>query len=85
VTYVNSANAKLFGALIGGCAILALSGFAVMNGEPQSGNVGAAHSASMSVGATSTESTPPGVPAISMAVPTMKGPAPLPSEEQAAE
>jgi hypothetical protein len=38
----------------------------------------------MNVGQTATPTTPTGAPAVSMAVPTIKGPAPLPSEQQAA-
>jgi hypothetical protein len=40
----------------------------------------------MTIGSTTTTAKkPPTVEATSMAVPAMKGPAPLPSEEQAAE
>ena len=36
----------------------------------------------MTMGATSTESLPPSEPAVAEASPSIKGPAPLPSEEQ---
>ena len=36
----------------------------------------------MSVGATTTETTPPTAPAVGEAAPSIKGPAPLPKEEQ---
>jgi hypothetical protein len=35
----------------------------------------------MTMGATSTETTPPTAPAVGEAAPSIKGPAPLPSEE----
>lgn len=35
-----------------------------------------------STGSTTTDTTPPTIPATSMAVPLIKGPAPLPKEEQ---
>jgi hypothetical protein len=41
-----------------------------------------AKSITMTVGATSTETTPPTAPAVAEASPSIKGPAPLPSEEQ---
>jgi hypothetical protein len=39
----------------------------------------------MQIGSTSTETTPSSAPAVAMAKPAMKGPAPLPSEEAAAK
>jgi hypothetical protein len=36
----------------------------------------------MTLGATTTVSTPPNAPAVGEAAPSIKGPAPLPSEEQ---
>jgi hypothetical protein len=37
---------------------------------------------SVTAGSTETEGTPPSAPVTSMAVPAIKGPAPLPSEDQ---
>jgi hypothetical protein len=39
----------------------------------------------MTIGATTSETTAPNAPATTMAVPALKGPAPLPAEEKAAE
>lgn len=80
----NRKNVKMLSAIIGGSAMVALGALSVAIGQEQTGTDTIAKS-TMSVGATSTQTTPPTVEATSMAVPVMKGPAPLPSEEKAAE
>lgn len=44
-----------------------------------------ASASKMNVGQTSVESTPPTAPLVPMAIPKIKGPAPLPTEEEAAK
>ncbi len=77
-------NVKVLSAVIGGSAIVAMGALAMAINQEQAGLDTAAHS-NMTVGATVTQTTPSTVPATSMAVPKMKGPAPLPSEEKDAE
>jgi hypothetical protein len=81
----NRKNVTVLSAVIGGSAIVAMGALTMAVGQEQVGPDTLAKSTTMSVGATSTESTPPTVEATSMAVPAMKGPAPLPSEQKAAE
>ena len=73
-------NAKIMSAVIGGGALVALGALTAAVGEQPTGPHPIAGSAGVPVASTSTST---GVPAISMAVPEIKGPAPLPSEEQA--
>jgi hypothetical protein len=75
---------KLFAALIGASAVLTLG---ALNTTilAQHDTYDLAKGTTMSTGATSTETTPPTVPAVAQAVPGIKGPAPLPSEQQAAK
>ncbi len=75
---------KLCAAVIGGSAVVALAGLGVSIGQDAGGDA-VAKSSSMTVGATSTQTTPSSAPATGMAKPTIKGPAPLPSEEEAAK
>ena len=49
--------------------------------QEQAGQESAAKSTTMTIGSTSTETTPATVEATTMAAPAVKGPAPLPSEE----
>jgi hypothetical protein len=81
----NRKNVKVLSAVVGGSAIVAMGALTTAISQEQAGPDTLAKSTTMSVGATSTESTPPTVEATSMAVPTIKGPAPLPSEQKAAE
>jgi hypothetical protein len=85
VTSTNCKNVKMLSAVIGGSAIVAMGALSMAIGQEQAGPNVTAKSTTMSIGATSTATTPPTVEATSMAVPTVKGPAPLPSEEKAAE
>lgn len=75
-------NAKMFAAIMGGSAIVTMGalGAAIIGGE--AGAASAAGSPQMTLGATTTEATPPSAPAVGQAAPSIKGPAPLPSEEQ---
>ncbi|MCW2730677.1 MAG: hypothetical protein JWR13_1493 [Mycobacterium sp.] len=75
-------NAKLFAAIIGGSAVVTLGALSVGIIEGQSAPASAAGSPQMTLGATTTVSTPPNAPAVGEAAPSIKGPAPLPSEEQ---
>jgi hypothetical protein len=76
----NRRNVKVFAAIVGGSAVVALGAInAAFTQEHTSQDV--AKSSTMTVGATSTETTPPTAPAIGEAAPSIKGPAPLPSEE----
>jgi hypothetical protein len=74
-------NAKLLVALIGGSGVIAMGALSVAIAQEQAGQESAAKSTTMTVGSTSTETTPPLVEATTMAAPAMKGAAPLPSEE----
>jgi hypothetical protein len=78
-----SAPVKMCAAVIGGSAMVALAALGVAIGQ-ESGGAAEAKSSSMSVGGTTTQTTPSAAPATGVAQPTIKGPAPLPSEEAAA-
>jgi hypothetical protein len=78
-------NLKLLFAVIGGSAVVAIGALSMAVAEEQAGPDTFAKSSNMTVGSTSTQTTPPNVEATSMAVPTIKGPAPLPSEQKAAQ
>lgn len=82
MTSTNRKNVKMLAAIIGGSAVVAIG---AMNAAlPQEAHTGQdlAKSITMTIGSTTTETTPPTAPAIGEAVPSIKGPAPLPSEEQ---
>ncbi|NOQ57683.1 hypothetical protein [Mycolicibacterium fortuitum] len=73
-----------FATMIGGCAAVALSVFGVvggLHGHPVS-LLGSEPSSPMQTGVTITPSNPAQAPEIPMATPGIKGPAPLPPEEQ---
>jgi hypothetical protein len=74
-------NMKLFGAVIGGSAVIAMGAMTVAVIQ-QDGTANAAKSTTMTIGSTSTETTPSAVEATTMAAPALKGPAALPTEEQ---
>jgi hypothetical protein len=74
---------KTFAAAVGGSAVIMLAALGLMIGEqPETGSIATSN---MTVGATSTQTTPSALPATGVAKPTIKGPAPLPSEEEAAK
>lgn len=78
-------NVKLLAAVIGGGAMIAMGAMSMSIHQEQAGPA-TAKSSSMTIGSTTTTAKkPPTVEATSMAVPAMKGPAPLPSEQQAAK
>lgn len=74
-------NVKLLAAVIGGSAVVAMGALTAIVWH-EGGPAEAAKSSSMTVGATSTQTTPPSIEATTMAAPAIKGPAPLPTEEQ---
>jgi len=77
---------KLFAAVIGGSAVVTMGVLSMALGQEQTTPSLAAKSSTMTIGSTTTTAKkPPTVEATSMAVPAIKGPAPLPSEEKAAE
>lgn len=81
----NRKNAKLLAAVIGGSAVVTMGALtmAIHQQPAASDNVAVGQ---MTMGPTSTASAKPAtVEATSMAVPSLKGPAPLPPEEAAAE
>lgn len=79
-------NVKLLAAVIGGSAVVAMGALSMAFSQEQAAPTMAAKSSTMTIGSTSTPAkAPPTVEATSMAVPVIKGPAPLPSEEKAAE
>jgi hypothetical protein len=74
-------NAKLFAAIIGGSAVVTLG--AVSAGIIEGQTAPASATPQMTLGNTATDtSTPATAPAVGVAEPSIKGPAPLPSEEQ---
>jgi hypothetical protein len=77
----NRRNVRVLAAIVGGSAVVALG---AMNAGlvQEHGGQDLAKSGSMTVGATTTETTPPTAPAVGEAAPSIKGPAPLPKEEQ---
>ncbi|HJT94312.1 MAG TPA: hypothetical protein VJ777_20640 [Mycobacterium sp.] len=78
----NPSNTKRLAAVIGGSAVIAIGAMSMAIHQEQTGPQTAAKSTTMTIGSTTTETTPPKVEATKMAAPAMKGPAPLPSEEQ---
>jgi hypothetical protein len=78
-------NLKLLSAVIGGSAVVAMGALQMTVAEGQAGSDTVAKSSRMTVGSTFTQTTPSNAEATSMAVPAMKGPAPLPSEQKAAQ
>ena len=79
-----TSSAKAVLAVIGAGAVMTMGAFAAVHSHGQ-GDAATAKSSIMSIGVTTTASKPAHTPATSMAVPVIKGPAPLPAEEQAAE
>ena len=74
-------NVRLLVAVIGG-GVIAMGALSAAIGQEQAGQESVAKSSNMNVGSTTTVTTPPLVEATTMAAPAMKGPAPLPTEEQ---
>jgi hypothetical protein len=75
-------SARVFAAVVGGSAVVTLGALSVGVVEGQMAPASVAGPTQMSLGATSTVSAPPSAPAIGEAAPGIKGPAPLPKEEQ---
>ena len=68
-------------AVIGGSVVVMLGVLGVALGQEQA-SPGSVASSGMSTGGTVTASHPPTAPKTAMATPRIKGPAPLPPEEQ---
>jgi hypothetical protein len=77
----NRRNIKVLAAIVGGSAVVAIG---AMNAAlaPEHAEQDVAKGSPMTVGATSTQTTPPTAPVVAEASPSIKGPAPLPKEEQ---
>ncbi|MGO4444102.1 hypothetical protein AB4Z42_12185 [Mycobacterium sp. 2YAF39] len=75
---------RLCAATIGASAVVAMTAIGLMVAQEHDG-AAVAKSKPITMGVTSTQTTPSTAPAVGMAKPTMKGPAPLPSEENAAK
>ena len=75
-------NVNLLAAVIGASGVIAMGALSVAVAQEQGGQASAAKSTTMTVGSTSTETTPATVEATTMAAPALRGPAPLPAEEQ---
>jgi hypothetical protein len=73
-------NVRLLVAVIGGSGVIAMGALSVAIAQEQAGQE--AKSTTMTIGSTSTETTPPTVEATTMAAPALKGPAALPTEQQ---
>ena len=79
-------NVKLLAAVIGGSAVVAMGALSMAFSQEQAGPNMVAKSSTMTIGSTTTtDKKPPTVEATSMAVPAIRGPAPLPSEQKDAE
>lgn len=78
------AAVRLCVATIGASALTAMAAIGLMVAHEHD-DAAVAKSSSMTVGSTSTQTTPSNAPAVAVAKPVMKGPAPLPSEEEAAK
>lgn len=74
---------KLLSAVVGASAAVTLAVLSMALSPERSGPASVAGS-DMNIGQTSTETTPSLGPGVSMAVPAIKGPAALPSEQQGA-
>jgi hypothetical protein len=77
------ADLRLCAAMIAGSVVLAMAAVGLMLVHEHDGYA-VAKSGSMTAGATSTQTTPSNVPAVGVVQPSMKGPAPLQSQREAA-
>jgi hypothetical protein len=75
-------NVKLLAAVIGGSGVIAMGALSVAIAQQQAGPESVAKATSMTIGSTTTETTPATVEATTMAAPALRGPAALPKEEQ---
>ncbi len=72
----------LLAAVVGSSALAAAAVLLIAVHDQSAGYVELAKSVTMTVGSTSTETTPSTIEATTMAAPAMTGPAALPAEEQ---
>ncbi|MDT5108270.1 MAG: hypothetical protein QOE20_160 [Mycobacterium sp.] len=75
-------NARVFAAVIGGCAVVTLGALGTGVVEGQGTPASTYESSHMTLGSTSTATTAPNAPTEGEAAPAIKGPAQLPTEEQ---
>jgi hypothetical protein len=80
MTSTNRRNVRVLAAIVGGSAVVALGAMNAALVQEHGGQDVA--KSGMTVGATTTMTTPPTAPAVGEAAPSIKGPAPLPKEEQ---
>ncbi|MGZ5394434.1 MAG: hypothetical protein ACXWZI_16140 [Mycobacterium sp.] len=78
------ADLRLCAAMIGCSAVIAMAAIGLMVVQEHDG-AAAAKTGPMAVGATSSQTTPSNALAVGVVKPVMKGPAPLPSELEAAK
>jgi hypothetical protein len=79
-TSKSRAGLRLCAAMVGASAIVAMAAIGLMVAQEHVGDP-TAKSSTMTIGSTTTQTTPTTVPVVGMAKPDIKGPAPLPSEE----
>lgn len=75
-------NVRLLAAVIGGSGVVAMGAVSMAIHQQDAGPDTLAKFTTMSIGSTTTETTPPAVEATTMAAPALRGPAALPTEEQ---
>jgi hypothetical protein len=75
-------NVRLLAAVIGGSGVVAMGALSMAIHQQEDGPDTMAKSTTMSIGSTTTETTPASIEATTLAAPAMKGPAALPTEEQ---
>jgi hypothetical protein len=80
----SGADLRLCAATIGASAVVAMTAIGLMVTQEHDGTP-VAKSTTMTVGSTSTQTTPPNAPSVAEAKPLIKGPAALPPEEEAAK
>jgi hypothetical protein len=75
-------NARVFAAVIGGSAAVALGALGIGGVGGQAAPASTEGAPQMTLGSTSTASAPPNAPTEGAAAPAIRGPAQLPTEEQ---
>jgi hypothetical protein len=79
---IKRSNVRLLAAVIGGSGVVAMGALSMAIHQQEAGPDTMAKSTTMSIGSTTTETTPASIEATTMAAPAMRGPAALPTEEQ---
>jgi len=75
-------NVRLLAAAIGGSGVVAMAALSMAIHQQEAGPDTMAKSTTMSIGSTTTETTPASIEATTMAAPALRGPVALPTEEQ---